>query len=274
MFKIGEFSRLTQISKRMLRYYDETNLLKPHRKDPTGYRLYELSQIPEINKIKTLRDLGFLIEEIRELVTLDDEAFSNYLTKQETEIEQTILSNQEKLSQLRHLKTSFQTKTANMSYEVQIKTVPAYRIVSLRKTIDTYFTEGILWKSFFDKLSAAQIPLSPTNERFTIYHDSEEYLEREIDVELAIVIPKTIEHAEGLMIRELAAEPEMASILVYGPFENIDGVYHSLAQWLNDHPHYRIHGKSRQLPINGPWNCQSSADYLTELQIPVKKTSD
>lgn len=41
MFKIGEFSKLTQVSIRMLRYYDENNLLKPARTDPyTGYRLY------------------------------------------------------------------------------------------------------------------------------------------------------------------------------------------------------------------------------------------
>ena len=41
MFKIGEFSRLTQVSVRMLRYYDETGLLKPAHIDPwTGYRLY------------------------------------------------------------------------------------------------------------------------------------------------------------------------------------------------------------------------------------------
>lgn len=47
MFKIGEFSKLTQVSIRMLRYYDENNLLKPAKTDPfTGYRLYSVEQIP------------------------------------------------------------------------------------------------------------------------------------------------------------------------------------------------------------------------------------
>ena len=39
MFKIGEFSKLTQVSIRMLRYYDEMGLLKPSQVDPwTNYR--------------------------------------------------------------------------------------------------------------------------------------------------------------------------------------------------------------------------------------------
>ncbi|WP_097003535.1 TrmO family methyltransferase domain-containing protein [Lacrimispora amygdalina] len=45
MFQIGEFSKLTQITIRMLRYYDEAGLLKPAEIDPwTGYRMYSVEQ--------------------------------------------------------------------------------------------------------------------------------------------------------------------------------------------------------------------------------------
>lgn len=65
MFKIGEFSKLTQVSIRMLRYYDETGLLRPEQTDKySGYRLYSAAQIPALNKIVFLRDLGFNISEI------------------------------------------------------------------------------------------------------------------------------------------------------------------------------------------------------------------
>lgn len=145
MFKIGEFSRLTQVSKRMLRYYDETNLITPCRKEPlTGYRLYDLNQIPQINKIKTLRDLGFLIDEISLLMSLEDEALTDYLDQQELKIEEAIITNQQKLEQLEALKKAIQNQTSEMIYEVQIKAVPAYQIVSLRTTIDNYFAEGPL----------------------------------------------------------------------------------------------------------------------------------
>ena len=52
MFKIGEFSKLTQVSIRMLRYYDEAGLLKPASTDPwTGYRMYSADQIPTLTQI-------------------------------------------------------------------------------------------------------------------------------------------------------------------------------------------------------------------------------
>ena len=57
MFRIGEFSKLTQVSVRMLRYYDEMELLKPAKVDKwTGHRLYSVEQIPHLNKILYLRD--------------------------------------------------------------------------------------------------------------------------------------------------------------------------------------------------------------------------
>ena len=47
MFRIGEFSKLTQVSIRMLRYYDEVGLLTPAKVDKwTGHRLYSVEQIP------------------------------------------------------------------------------------------------------------------------------------------------------------------------------------------------------------------------------------
>ena len=60
MFKIGEFSKLTQVSIRMLRYYDEIGILKPANVDSfTGYRMYSADQIPLLQKIILLGDAKF-----------------------------------------------------------------------------------------------------------------------------------------------------------------------------------------------------------------------
>ena len=57
MLRIGEFSKLTQVSIRMLRYYDEVGILKPAEVDKwTRHRLYSVEQIPRLNKILYLRD--------------------------------------------------------------------------------------------------------------------------------------------------------------------------------------------------------------------------
>ena len=69
MFKIGEFSKLTQVSIRMLRYYDEIGLLKPAEVDKfTGYRMYSSEQIPVLQKIILLRDTKFKIAEIKDII--------------------------------------------------------------------------------------------------------------------------------------------------------------------------------------------------------------
>ena len=82
MFRIGEFSKLTQVSIRMLRYYDEVGLLKPAKVDEwTGHRLYSVEQMPRLNKILYLRASGFNVSEIALAISLDDSLLLDILDK-------------------------------------------------------------------------------------------------------------------------------------------------------------------------------------------------
>ena len=77
MLKIGEFSKLTQVSVRMLRYYDENGLLKPASIDRfSGYRLYRPEPISVLNKILFMRDLGFSVAEMASLLDHWDNTFA------------------------------------------------------------------------------------------------------------------------------------------------------------------------------------------------------
>src|SRR5438105_476120 len=75
MFRIGEFARLTQVTVKALRYYDEVGLLRPAAVDEeTGYRYYSLEQVPRLNRILALKELGLSLEQIglvlREAISL------------------------------------------------------------------------------------------------------------------------------------------------------------------------------------------------------------
>ncbi len=87
MFKISEFSKLSQISAKTLRYYDRIGLLKPSQIDPdTGYRYYSASQLQRVNHIYTLKDLGFKLEQIIPMLDSEisaDQIRSMLLHKQE-----------------------------------------------------------------------------------------------------------------------------------------------------------------------------------------------
>ncbi len=69
MLKIGEFAQVGQVSIATLRHYDQCNLLKPLALDPdTGYRYYSLDQLPRLNRIVVLKDLGFSLQQIAQLL--------------------------------------------------------------------------------------------------------------------------------------------------------------------------------------------------------------
>jgi DNA-binding transcriptional MerR regulator len=69
MLKIGDFSRLSRVSVGMLRYYDDAGLVKPEKIDQfTGYRYYRESQLPAMWKINTLKEMGFGVAAIREII--------------------------------------------------------------------------------------------------------------------------------------------------------------------------------------------------------------
>jgi DNA-binding transcriptional MerR regulator len=72
MFKIGEFSKLAQVSIGTLRYYDHIGLLSPVEVDNfTGYRYYSASQLPRLHRILALKGLGFSLDEIEAVLARD-----------------------------------------------------------------------------------------------------------------------------------------------------------------------------------------------------------
>src|SRR5919109_601351 len=90
MFKIGEFSRLSRVSVRMLRHYDQLGLLTPAQTDRfTGYRYYSAEQLPRLNRILALRELGFSLEQITGMLEL-----------KRAEVEEQMQLEQQKLARL------------------------------------------------------------------------------------------------------------------------------------------------------------------------------
>ena len=72
-FKIGEFSRLSKVTVRALRHYEQIGLLVPEIVDRwTGYRYYTVTQFQKIQNICTLKTLGYTLEEIRDM--MEDES--------------------------------------------------------------------------------------------------------------------------------------------------------------------------------------------------------
>ena len=100
MLNIGEFARLGQVSPRMLRHYDELGLLTPERVDPgSGYRFYSVHQLARLHRIVALRDIGFGLDQIRQILTQDIsvQELRGMLRLRRAQIEQAVGEEQDRL---------------------------------------------------------------------------------------------------------------------------------------------------------------------------------
>ena len=78
LLSIGQFSKMTYLSVKALRYYHDVGLLEPALVDPgTGYRHYAVDQVGTAQAIRRFRDLEMPVEEVRELLKAPDEASRN-----------------------------------------------------------------------------------------------------------------------------------------------------------------------------------------------------
>src|SRR5215510_5019704 len=108
MFTVGEFSSLAQVSKRLLRYYDEIGLLKPAHSDRfTGYRYYSAEQLPRLNRILALKDLGLSLDQIQRMLSdqVSTDELQGMLLLKKAEIEQQL---QAEIHRIRNIESRLQ----------------------------------------------------------------------------------------------------------------------------------------------------------------------
>src|SRR3712207_5282577 len=69
MLRIGEFSKICQVSMKALRHWDAVGLLKPALTDSqTGYRYYTINQVGDVNRVMALRAMGLGLAQIAEML--------------------------------------------------------------------------------------------------------------------------------------------------------------------------------------------------------------
>src|SRR5512142_2641852 len=81
-WKVGELARRTGLTVRTLHHYDEIGLLSPSRRSPAGYRLYGEDDVARLQRIVSLRQLGFTLEQIAENLSLPGSSIGQVLRLQ------------------------------------------------------------------------------------------------------------------------------------------------------------------------------------------------
>ena len=148
MFKIGDFSRLSLVTVKTLRYYDEIGLLKPVMVDRfTGYRYYTADQLLKLNYIVALKNLGLSLNEVTRLANNDltPAQMRDIFILRKADLEQRISDEQRRLEQVEKLLRQIEKEGTMTDYQVVVKKVEPQIIASIRDVLPTYGHLGQLY---------------------------------------------------------------------------------------------------------------------------------
>jgi len=271
MLKIGVFSKLSRISIRMLRHYDEIGLLVPEYTDKfTGYRYYSEEQLLAANRINALKEMGFSLSVISEILKTynDPQALKEYLLLKQAELKEQM----DKMGmQLRILETTINRlgKDVNvMEYSVVLKEIPQRYVASIRKIIPSYMDEGMLWEQMMKELALQNVKFANPCYSLAIFHD-QEYRENNPDVEIQIAVEGNYNNTENVVFRTVPSVL-VASVTFKGDYSQHTAVDQAIANWMRDNG-YEFDGAMFSIYHVGPAQTQNPDEFVTEVCYPVKK---
>lgn len=281
MLRIGDFSKLAQVPIATLRYYDQLGLLKPAHVDKfTDYRYYDVEQLPRLNRILALKDLGFSLEQIERL--LDDNIsvseLRGMLLLRQADAERQVQEEQARLARVAARLREIEQEGKPSQYDIVTKSVAPQWIVSTRRIVVHAEEMGELCWNLHGELRAwsaerGMLPLAPPAPQLLNLYYNTEYTETDLDLEAAVLIASPKESARkrvhnktksDIIVRELRGEALVASGLHRGPMDEIGVLIQTLLAWVGVN-NYEIVGPAREMHL-----VDRTADVpLVEMQVPI-----
>ena len=270
MYRIGEFSKISRIPVSALRYYSDCGLLPPAATDPdTGYRYYAAAQLPRLNRILALKDLGLSLDEIASV--LDEELsvaeLRGMLRLKQTEISRQVLEQQDRLARVETRLRMIESEGTMPEEEVVLKTLDPVHVLSLREVVDAPAKIGMLIGDGFAALMPAGVmPIGPC---FALYHDPE-FKPAEIDVEVAFPVDEGVKTAPntpgGRSFAERTVSGGKVAVTVHhGNYDTIDQAYGRIGNWIAENG-LQFAGPPQEAYLSSP---DDPSGPVTEIRFPV-----
>lgn len=264
MFKIGEFSKLSHLTIKALRFYEKEGLLIPESIDDcTGYRFYETAQLEDAAKIKAYRQLGLSIEEIK---TIQNGADLKLILAEKAEI----LEKQKEDIDIRLSIISHILEKDEMKYQVTIKEIPSAIVYYSEVRVSKYSDMMNLIPELGEECRTLnpKIKCVEPSYDFCEYLD-EEHKEYDILIRYNEAVDQIGKESDKIKFREISAV-KVLSIFHKGSYDEIGEAYSYIMKYAKENG-YKITGLSREFYIDGIWNKESIEDWLTEIQLPIER---
>jgi len=265
MLTIGEFSKISRVSSKTLRYYDQIGLIKPGYVSPeSGYRYYEVSQLHDMLLISRLKQYQFSLPEIASVLAKKDSDYlaglikdkKSLLFSQITEQEHILIQMERDIEKIERCENIMQSDYLIKTVDFQQK-----NIYSLRQKMSMQDFNEVFGKLF---AGLGKNRLRPAGPCLTIYHD-EEFNRECTDVEVGIVVAES----SGDNIRKL--DPGFCCFATHiGPYKDFTACYTALVEWI-EREGYTVSGPPIELYVKGYEDKVQPSEYVTEIYFPIKK---
>ena len=267
--KIGEFSKLMQVTVKTLCLYEQMGLLIPYEVDKcTGYRYYTIEQMQRLNAIRELKGMGFSLEEIKDLY--DDEYHEpsiSQINAKLTECNRQIRTLLRRRQQL--IDTVNSKKNIKTMEKFSIQALPAIIVASHRRVIKQYSDLGEICVNVIGpEMHRLGCKCSPAGYCFTIEHNKE-YTPTDIDIEYCEQVEEMGKDSAIIKFKQLEEVPKALCMKHYGPYDRFYESYTEAFKYLEEKG-YEIAGHPRTVYVDGAWNQEDPEKWLSIIQIPVK----
>ena len=267
--KIGEFSRLMQVTVKTLRHYEQKELLIPEKVDEwTGYRYYSVGQMLKLNSIRNLQRLGFKLEEIRELYDEEShipsvEQLTEKIKETESQLQQLIARRKQLLEWMDSRKKFEQME------KFTIESLPEVIVASHREVITDYSALGVLCYTVIGpEMQRLGCKCPPPGYCFTIEHN-EEYTPSNIDIEYCEQVEEMGTDSGIIQFKKLAAVSKALCMKHYGPYDRFYESFTEAYAYMEEHG-YKVANHPRTCYIDGIWNQEDPEKWLSIIQIPIE----
>lgn len=275
MYQIGEFSTIARVSTAQLRHYHKLGLFQPLHTDPvTGYRYYSAAQLPRLNRILALKDLGLSLEQIARL--LDDdisaEEIHGMLTLRKAQIEQTLREELNRVRSIEERLWEIETEGVLSDEDVVLKSIPEQQYLSIREVVPSV-ADGFKLMYEIQRLLPQRAGRSVLGNFGLIFH-SEGFATQDIDVEMGFLLQQpffdtvTLSADRVLTVKTIPAVESMATMVRVGIYNDSVGHYGALGTWIERH-NYQLAGPGWEVFIQ-PFEPGKEDEAVMEIRLPVK----
>ena len=264
LYKIGMFAAMNHVTVKALRFYEEQGLLLPALIHPeTGYRYYTLSQMAVLHQITTLKLAGFTLEEIVHIHSgADEEAV---LLEKKSEL----LAKMSDLTRQIAVVDGYLSKPKpRLSAPVRVKTIPETTVACMRIRLDSYDCLFDRMPEMGALMEKAGCSCALPEYCFTNYLEPG-YKDGDILVEICESVVAAKKETGELRFKTL---PEIQAACVFhkGSYRTFSESYETVLRYIEENGH-EIAGEIRESYIDGVWNKDDESEWLSEIQVPVRR---